>query len=87
VRDRTELEDAITQWKKEDVERVAEQGAFAAYALRTEEEWDALEQVGRGLVRREVLTAGQDARAVPCRGGQAFRELRNDFASLRFGFS
>ena len=47
VKERGELEDAMKQWKKEDVERVAGEQAFAAYALRTEQEWELLEQVSR----------------------------------------
>lgn len=47
VKERGELQEAMEKWKKEDVERVAGEQAFAAYALRTEQEWELLEHVGR----------------------------------------
>lgn len=39
------LQDVLRSWKKGDVEVLAEKAGFAAYALRSEEEWSRLEQV------------------------------------------
>lgn len=84
VKERPELEKVLTRWKKEDVERVAEREAFAAYALRSEEEWGKLEQVCTQSRRSgRVLSLGHDVWAVSRRCCQAIRLPSASFASLR----
>lgn len=42
---RDSLEGILKGWKKGDVEDLAEKAGFAGYVLRSEEEWNRLEQV------------------------------------------